>query len=104
MPTARRAADTLRSQPHRTRPTDVRRRPLPHGGDVPAAETVAQMDGDTELLAPRTRPDGTVLLDVPVGTIRYDATLAGAVASVTSDADVVEVRPLPPEQGEEEDE
>lgn len=67
------------------------------GADVRVGVTVAQMEGDTEILAPRTAPDGTRVLQVPVGTIRYDVTLAGAAATVESARDDVVVTLRPPE-------
>ena len=54
-------------------------------------EPVAQIDGDVQLLTPRTGPDGSVRLVVQPGTVTYVVTLAGARVDVESAEDVVSV-------------
>jgi hypothetical protein len=53
--------------------------------------TVAQWEGDVELLTPRTGPDGCVRLEVPPGAVRYAVTLAGAYEEFESADDLVTV-------------
>jgi len=60
--------------------------------------SVAQLAGDVELATPLTGREGTVELAVPVGTIRYTATLGAARAEVESVDEFVRVVLRPPNE------
>ncbi len=92
--------DVVESTPRQVRVfvVDGEDRPVPGarvfasslGGD-PEVRTIAQMDGDTEIGTPRTGPDGSLLLDVCEGLVRYEVALAGAATALDSDAPFVRV-------------
>jgi hypothetical protein len=64
---------------------------------VSTGTTVAQIDGDTELLTPRTDAQGCVVLEVPAGSVEYIASLAGAATRTLSDDEEVRIVLAPPE-------
>jgi hypothetical protein len=70
--------------------------PGPAGSEVELWTTIAQMDGVTEVLTPRTDARGEVVLDLPEGRIQFHATLAGAAAKLETDERDVRIVLAPP--------